>query len=107
MPDQVFTKSMHGKEIDVAVNEPFTIELEETPTTGYRWQVEPSPGLSLISSSLRPHAGGGIGGGGQRQFVMAATTPGRLAVRAKLWRDWQGDQSIIDRFEMTIQARGG
>ena len=104
MADQVFTKSMHGKEIALAVNEPFTVALEEIASTGYRWQVDLTPCLALISSSSAPHAGGGIGGGGHRQFVMTATTPGAIAVRAKLWRDWEGEPSVIERFEITVRA---
>jgi inhibitor of cysteine peptidase len=105
MPDQVFTKSMHGKEIDLAVNEPFTVALEEIASTGYCWHVELVPGLALISSSSVPYAGRGVGGGGHRQFVMAATTAGKIPLRAKLWREWEGEQSVIERFEITVQAR--
>jgi inhibitor of cysteine peptidase len=104
MAGQVFSKSMHGREIAVAVNEPFTVELEEIASTGFRWHVEPVPGLALISSSSVPLAGRGVGGGRHRQFVMTATTPGKIPLRARLWRDWEGEPSVIERFEITVRA---
>ena len=96
MADRIFTKSMHGQEIAVAVNEPFTVELEKIASTGYRWHTEPAAGLVLTSSSSAPYAGGGVGGGGNRQFVMTATRPGTIPIRAKPWRDWEGERSVID-----------
>jgi inhibitor of cysteine peptidase len=93
MTDRLLTKSMHGKEI-----------VEENATTGYRWYVAPVADLSVISSSLAPHPGSGVGGGGLRRFVLTATAPGNIQLRAKLWRDWEGDSSVIDRFEIAIRA---
>ena len=58
------------------------------------------------------HAGGrysaadsGIGGGGTRSFTLKAEHPGIMQVRLKLWRDWEGESSIVERFTVTIRVR--
>jgi inhibitor of cysteine peptidase len=100
----VFTATACGGVIKASVNVPLAIDLEENPTTGYRWDFEADPGLEIVSSSYSLNEGGGVGGGGARRFVMRADGPGTFAVRGKLWRSWTGDSSILKRCEITVQA---
>ncbi|MDR3486981.1 MAG: protease inhibitor I42 family protein [Bradyrhizobium sp.] len=100
----VFTASVCGNIIDVPANTPFAVELEENPTTGYRWDFEADPGLEVVASVYTPAQPGGVGGGGVRQVQFRADGPGQFAVRGKLWRSWTGEQSSIKTCEITVRA---
>jgi inhibitor of cysteine peptidase len=98
----VFTASVCGTIIDVPANTPFAVELEENPTTGYRWDFEADPGLEVVASVYAPAQSGGAGGGGMRQVQFRTSAPGQFAVRGKLWRSWAGEQSSIKTCDITV-----
>ncbi len=100
----VFTASACGNIIDVPANMPFVVELEENPTTGYRWDFEADPGLEVVASDYTPAQPGGAGGGGVRQVQFRADGPGQFVLRGKLWRSWAGEQSAIKTCEITVRA---
>ena len=104
MAPLVFTASACGNIIDVPANMPFAVELEENPTTGYRWDFEADSGLEVISSAFTPGQPGGAGGGGLRQLRLRADGPGQFVLRGKLWRSWAGEQSSIKTCEITVRA---
>jgi inhibitor of cysteine peptidase len=103
MTQRVLTKVDDGGVVAVAVGERIAIELPENPTTGYRWQLEGDAGIVVVSGVHTP-ASGGVGGGGVRRFVLYADRPGQLGVRAKLWRAWSGEGSVLERFTLAVQA---
>ena len=105
MSAHTFDESANGSTITVAVGEPVTLELEEIPTTGYRWHLDADAGLAVASPEYAPYPTSGIGGGGVRRFVVTPQRPGDLRVRAGLWREWEGEGSTIKRFALTLQAR--
>jgi inhibitor of cysteine peptidase len=105
MRARVITGSADGGMVELAVGEPVILELEETPTTGYRWSLELDPELEVKSANHAQHADSAIGGGGVRRFVVAARTPGERVVRARLWREWGGEGSIIKRFEVSLRVQ--
>jgi inhibitor of cysteine peptidase len=100
----VFTASACGTIIDVPASLPFAVELEENPTTGYRWDFEADPGLEVISSVFTPGQAGGAGAGGSRQLQLRADGPGQFMLRGKLWRSWAGEQSAIQTCEITVRV---
>jgi inhibitor of cysteine peptidase len=100
----VFTASACGNIIDVPANTPFAVELEENPTTGYRWDFEADPGLEVISSVFTPRQAGGAGAGGLRQLQLLAANPGQFMLRGKLWRSWAGEQSAIKTCEINVRV---
>ena len=55
-----------------------------------------APG-SPVSRPGRP-----IGAGGTRTFTFIAKNAGTVDLQLKLWREWEGDSSIRERFEVTI-----
>lgn len=101
----VITESASGSVVHAAVGQPVTIQLEEIPTTGYRWRLDPHPDVDVASAEYTAHAASAIGGGGLRRFVLSARAPGDVVVRARLWREWQGEGSTIKRFEVTLRVR--
>jgi inhibitor of cysteine peptidase len=99
-----FTASVCGSVIEVAAGEPFAISLEENPTTGYRWDFATDPGVVVISSSYETGVGGGVGGGGRRQFLFQADAAGEFVLRGRLMRSWLGDSSAMKRCEIKVVA---
>lgn len=47
----------------------------------------------------------GIGGSGMRSFILKATQSGSALFRLKLWREWEGDASIRERFEVAFHIK--
>ena len=100
------TQADSGTSIDVSPGDTIAISLAENPTTGYRWAIDDLDAqvVTLVSSSYAT-AGGGIGAGGTRTITLRAAQAGTAHPRLKLWREWEGDTSIIERFDMTIHVR--
>lgn len=90
--------------IDLAVGECVVVELAETPSTGFRWQVEAEPPLTLLESCWDPAVSAAIGGAGTRRLTLRSDAPGTAQLNVKLWRQWEGDSSVIHRhtFEFAI-----
>jgi inhibitor of cysteine peptidase len=99
-----FTGSACGSTVEVAAGELFAVELAENPTTGYRWDFVPDPGVEVVSSSYTANPGSGVGGAGVRQFMFRANAAGEFVVRGKLWRSWLKDSSAIQRCEITVRV---
>jgi inhibitor of cysteine peptidase len=93
-----------GKSVTVAVGTHFTIELEENPTTGYKWS---SPEfdekiLALTADQYTPAEGAAVGGGGTRKFRFVARSAGRTTIRLAYKRPWERDVAPEARFELTV-----
>jgi predicted secreted protein len=90
-----------GRSVEVPGGGVITVRLKENPTTGYLWSVEATNGLELVGGRFE---GGGpaIGAAGVRVFQFRAPRAGSHKLRLKNWREWEGDTSIIDRFDANI-----
>jgi len=88
----------------MAVGARFSIELDENPTTGYRWSAPAfdEKYLVLEADEYAPAAGAAIGGGGVRRFVFAVKSAGRTAIRLENKRPWERDAAPEATFEMTV-----
>ncbi|QDQ29072.1 protease inhibitor I42 family protein [Chitinimonas arctica] len=82
----------------------FALELDETPTTGYRWHLEFSERLMLLSSELALADLHPPGAGGRRRWVFQPQGSGEFFIQAKLWREWLGDASVISRYRLTVRV---
>jgi inhibitor of cysteine peptidase len=80
---------MSDEEIEVAVNEVFTITLDSNPTTGYRWEVNYDDNfLELIFRKFH-QLSDGIGSGGQEEFDFRGLTPCETKVEMIYKREWE------------------
>ena len=108
MSNITLTEADQGKTIDVDQGTEVLIRLEENPTTGYRWAFDqndraaPPPQDSGFASA--PDAA--VGAGGARVFTFTAEQPGTIHLQFKLWREWEGDSSVIERYGVDIQVHG-
>jgi inhibitor of cysteine peptidase len=104
VPAVIYGVKDAGKSVTVAVGTRFTIELEENPTTGYKWS---SPEfdekvLAPTSDQYTPAEGAAIGGGGKRTFGFVARAAGRTAIRLAYRRPWERDVVPEASFDMTV-----
>ena len=70
------------QQIEVTVNDTILLQLQESPTTGYRWEItELNPNhLQVVSEEFKTDSSSGIGGGGKKiiQLKVLAKESGRL-----------------------------
>lgn len=101
----ILTHADNGKSIEVLVGVPLSVRLDEAPTTGYRWHLDiDGDAVSMRSSRFEEKAEKVVGGGGQASFDLSVNRPGRATLRFKLWREWEGNSSIIQRVIIDIEA---
>jgi len=87
------------------VGDSVELRLPENPSTGYRWSIDIALADAATLTASRWNAGGsGVGAGGTREFVITVKEPGTVRLHAKLWREWQGEGSAIERREFTLQV---
>jgi inhibitor of cysteine peptidase len=103
MSELNLTQADSGKSFEVHKDDAIVIRLKENPTTGYQWAVEKADDRISTSFSLPEDAK--IGGGGTRVFIFKPKTADTAHIQLKHWREWEGDDSIIERFDVTIVVR--
>jgi inhibitor of cysteine peptidase len=101
------THADNGKSVTMQVNDLLIVSLDENLTTGFQWVLDTNEGdlVTLQASEYIPSAGSGVGGGGQRLLTFKAQRVGTGRLQFKLWRQWEGEPSIIERFIFKIQVR--
>ena len=101
------TENDNGGRIEVPKGTPVQINLLEKPTTGYRWAIDRLDEgiLNLAAEEFTPNEGTGLGGGGVRRFTFDSVGSGETTLALKNWRDWVGEDSVIDRFQVTIVVK--
>ena len=107
MPDITLTQADNGAALEITPGSRILLQLAENPTTGYVWAVDEldQQVLTVEDSSISLAPDPQVGGGGNRILTFRAVAPGAAHLRLKLWREWQGDTSVMNRFEAAIQVR--
>jgi inhibitor of cysteine peptidase len=102
---KTLTRADAGGRIELRVGEVVVVRLPENASTGFVWSREnASDALRLVGSEYLPAGDGRVGSGGQRSLSFQAVATGTAQLRLKLWREWEGDKSIVDRFAVTVQV---
>lgn len=99
------TKQDDGRVVGVSSRGEIVLTLPESPTTGYRWQLGELDErvLKRGESTFEPDSRA-VGSGGVRVFHVTAVGEGEATLRAKHWREWAGDSSVTERFEVTVRV---
>jgi predicted secreted protein len=86
---RILTESDADQPIALSKDETFGMELEESPTTGYRWHLEPEDpdAIQVLASDFRP-SGSGVGAAGRRSFQIKVTKAGDYHLKCLLQRAW-------------------
>ena len=81
------------------------VQLEETPTAGYSWEVDALDNtiFELQSSDYKLHEGAGIGGGGQRTMLFRVKNTGQGNIKLKNAQRWSGD--VYKQFEIGVNVQ--
>lgn len=100
------TEVDNGRTVAIAVGEAVVLCLPENATTGYRWTVEHlDPTLADIEEGNYRRFSDAVGSGGEACWTVHGKAPGTSQIGLKLWRHWEGDRSILKRFEFTLTVR--
>lgn len=105
--DTVLTNQDNGKSIDTLVGSCLTVQLKESPTTGYVW-VNKTTGdvLLLQNSDFSPASSTGVlGGSGMRMLRFTVSKAGKSTLLLKQMREWEGESSAVEVFSVTINAK--
>lgn len=91
--------------IDAVVGDTILLRLSDNPATGFRWELEPVTGESMLldDSGYEP-SGGAIGSGGVATWSLHAAAAGTTSIALKRWRPWEGDASVLARFAVTVNV---
>lgn len=101
----ILTRDDSDKSLGVASGGQVSVLLDESPTTGYRWRIDiEGDALVLVSREFHLKEAGAVGGSGRVHFNFSAGTPGRARLRFRLWKEWEGDASIVDRLDFDINV---
>lgn len=104
MSEQTLSDSDNGKLIDVNLTTRISLILPENPSTGYIWSLDLPDGIQIESSTFLAASKQMPGAGGEHTWVLRPLHSGDLVVHAKLWREWEGDQSVLQRFQVTLRV---
>ncbi len=102
----VLTELDNGRRIEQTAGERLEISLAENPTTGFRWSfVDPDPSVGVVEDTYDLEGDVTPGGAGNRRFRLEFSQPGEYEIVLRMWRDWEGDASTIDRYSITVMVR--
>ena len=95
----------NGTTLDIGLHETVRITLPENATTGYVWTVERYD-KELINElpAEANYPKGLVGTGGEIVFIFQGKKTGTGDIMLKQWRSWEGDSSIIGRFNIKIKV---
>jgi inhibitor of cysteine peptidase len=102
-----FDQEDNGKVVDAQVNDLVIISLAENPTTGYRWDVQATDGLTLKSDEFKrpfsypPRAGAG----GVRTWDYVITGAGTQEFSATYHPAWMPAEEDDRRYDLTFEVR--
>lgn len=101
--NMILSEQDSGRTVEIGVGEVVTVRLKENPGTGYRWSVDATDGLDLIGD--RSEVGGAIGAAGVREFQFRPTKVGSYELHIKNWREWEGESSVVGRFNVRFSVK--
>ena len=100
------TAADNGKVVDVVEREAIALRLRENAATGYRWEFD-----GLDRTYIEAQGGESVsqadasGTGGDTRWILVPRKRGTVEVRLKRWRPWEGEESVRERFAVTLKIR--
>ena len=99
------TEADNGRIIALRVGDVIVVRLSETAASGYRWEWEErGEGVVRVVTDAYVPATHAVGGAGHAQRTLQAARPGTARLRLKQWREWEGESSVTNRFEVLLQV---
>ena len=96
-----------GQTVTVSPGDRLELELEENPTTGFRWYLDDdSSGVLILEHDAFTHLPDGpSGAGGTRELVFAIAKSGQATLRASYRRSWERQKPAKALFELTVSSK--
>jgi inhibitor of cysteine peptidase len=94
--------SFNGKRIQASAGDIIELQLDENPTTGFRWDVSQLDAniLELNGDDFQIQSTTGVGGGGTRIFRFNVIGTGNGTVKLSNRQKWSGDE--FETFEISL-----
>ncbi|MDT5306231.1 MAG: inhibitor of cysteine peptidase [Mycobacterium sp.] len=100
----VLTAADNGRTVELPVGDEVALHLPENATTGYRWAIDSADAnLVDIKEGQYVSTSEKMGGGGEAQWLIKAKAPGATSIKLKRWRQWEGESSVVERYEITLR----
>ena len=100
----VLTAADNGRTVELPVGDEVALHLPENATTGYRWAIDSADAnLVDIKEGQYVSTSEKMGGGGEAQWLIKAKAPGAASIKLKRWRQWEGESSVVQRYEITLR----
>ncbi len=100
----ILTSADNGGTFESRVGETVVLRLPENASTGYRWAVDAvDASLVEIEEGEYVSTSKTMGGGGEAQWLIKAKAPGVTRLKLKRWRQWEGERSVVERYEITLR----
>ena len=105
MAEYIFGEKDNGALVQLRRGTRITIELNENPTTGYRWMISSIDEAFLVPAGddFVPSDQKSPGAGGLRRFFFRAKNAGSTALTLINKRAWQRDDQAVGTFNLTIR----
>jgi inhibitor of cysteine peptidase len=101
------TAAQHDTVVVARVGDVLAVRLADNPTTGYRWElVPPDAGAVTLDAEGFEPSSAAVGSGGTATWRLRVAQAGRVDLHLKRWRPWEGDRSVIERFDVTVDVTG-
>ena len=103
--EHIIIETDNNRTIDIRPGDTAHITLPENATTGYRWAIDHYDEEIINLLDSEPHyTAGGVGSGGNIDFVFQGKKAGTGEIRLKNWRSWEGESSVITRFRILLHV---
>lgn len=102
MTEVVVTPADNGGTCALGPHDVLVVRLPENPTTGFLWAVDHLDDLLVPGEAGYAVGGPGIGAAGTRRLTFHPRRPGRGRLALKLWQEWEGDASVLERFALAV-----
>jgi inhibitor of cysteine peptidase len=104
------TEANDGDVVQVQVREDIELRLPENASTGFRWSVVRSDRLveqpvETAAPQVPPPQPTQIGAGGIRTFRFHPREAGTGRLELKLWREFEGESSVLKRFAVDVTVK--
>jgi len=106
MKEVVVDQSQADRRVEVSVGQTVSVGLPENASTGYRWAVDrvDASVLALERAQFTAGARPAMGTPGLRTFRFNVLAPGDTELVLKRWREWEGENSVVERFAVSVHA---
>ena len=102
---KMVTSDDNGKTIKMADGDTIFVRLNENSTTGYRWDFDNlDEKMVQVERASYERASEAVGSGGEATWSVKPQTSGTAKMRMKLWRQWEGEQSVVETFAFTLKV---